>query len=100
MSAKLTFFQLLKNIFDIVVKAGIKKALAGAGIALTSMSFVLVIFNYFVTKLFESISLLDDDLVNLFGLFGVDKALSIVVGAYTIRLMILSSKLAITKSQS
>lgn len=67
----------------------------GAGLGLTSGAVVLVVFNYYLTKFINAFDMIDSDYIGLLGLMGVDKAVSMIVGAYVIRLTILSTRLSI-----
>ena len=69
------------NVGNVILHSGIKRLLLGAGLGLTSGA---VVFD-----------MIDSDYIGLLGLMGVDKAVSMIVGAYVIRLTILSTRLGI-----
>lgn len=83
------------NVGNVILHSGIKRLLLGAGLGLTSGAVVLVVFNYYLTKFINAFDMIDSDYIGLLGLMGVDKAVSMIVGAYVIRLTILSTRLGI-----
>ncbi|WP_338755269.1 DUF2523 family protein [Moraxella lincolnii] len=83
------------NVGNVILHSGIKRLLLGAGLGLTSGAVVLVVFNYYLTKFINAFDMIDSDYIGLLGLMGVDKAVSMIVGAYVIRLTILSTRLSI-----
>ena len=83
------------NVSYVILHSGIKRLLLGAGLGLTSGAVVLVVFNYYLTKFINTFDMIDSDYIGLLGLMGVDKAVSMIVGAYVIRLTILSTRLSI-----
>lgn len=83
------------NVANVILHSGIKRLLLGAGLGLTSGAVVLVVFNYYLTKFINTFDMIDSDYIGLLGLMGVDKAVSMIVGAYVIRLTILSTRLGI-----
>lgn len=83
------------NVGNVILHSGIKRLLLGAGLGLTSGAVVLVVFNYYLTKFINVFDMIDSDYIGLLGLMGVDKAVSMIVGAYVIRLTILSTRLGI-----
>lgn len=83
------------NVSNVILHSGIKRLLMGAGLGLTSGAVVLVVFNYYLTKFINAFDMIDSDYIGLLGLMGVDKAVSMIVGAYVIRLTILSTRLSI-----
>lgn len=83
------------NVGNVILHSGIKRLLLGAGLGLTSGAVVLVVFNYYLTKFINTFDMIDSDYIGLLGLMGVDKAVSMIVGAYVIRLTILSTRLGI-----
>ena len=83
------------NVGNVILHSGIKRLLMGAGLGLTSGAVVLVVFNYYLTKFINAFDMIDSDYIGLLGLMGVDKAVSMIVGAYVIRLTILSTRLSI-----
>lgn len=83
------------NVGNVILHSGIKRLLLGAGLGLTSGAVVLVVFNYYLTKFINTFDMIDSDYIGLLGLMGVDKAVSMIVGAYVIRLTILSTRLSI-----
>nr|DAN79135.1 MAG TPA: Minor Head Virion Protein G6P [Inoviridae sp.] len=83
------------NVSNVILQSGIKRLLMGAGLGLTSGAVVLVVFNYYLTKFINAFDMIDSDYIGLLGLMGVDKAVSMIVGAYVIRLTILSTRLSI-----
>lgn len=89
MSDKFSFFTNLKAVLDIVLSAGLKRVLVGAGVGLVTGAVMLVVFNYYVTMLVNEFQAIDSSYVGLLGLMGVDKAVSIIIGAYAVRLTIL-----------
>ena len=96
----MSFFGNLYNVGNMIVKGGLKRLLLGAGVGLTSGAVILVIFNYYLTMMVSSFDALDADYIGLLGLMGVDKAVSIVVGAYAVRLTLLSARLSLRKRGS
>lgn len=80
---------------NVILHSGVKRLLLGAGLGLTSGAVVLVVFNYYLTKFINAFDMIDSDYIGLLGLMGVDKAVSMIVGAYVIRLTILSTRLSL-----
>lgn len=76
-----------------------KRVLAGMGLGLFTSAISLTIINYYIAKILSSIQLggVLSFGVGLLGLAGVDKALSIIIGAYVIKFTLQSTKLGIGK---
>lgn len=88
---------LFSKLFSGFSKNGLKKFLAGAGIGLASAGVSLVVINYFISKITESTGSIGYGVAGLFGLAGIDKALSIVIGAYVLKAMLTQGSLSFKK---
>ena len=78
-------------------KTGIKQLLLGAGIGLASAGVSLVVINYFISKITEMTGSIGYGVAGLFGLAGLDKALSIIIGAYVLKAMLQQGSLSFRK---
>ena len=76
-----------------------KRVLVGMGLGVFTSAIGLTIVNYYIAKILSSIQLggVLSFGVGLLGLAGVDKALSIMIGAYVIKYTLQSTKLGIGK---
>lgn len=78
-------------------KTGLKALLTGAGIGIASAGISLIVINYFISKITESTGAIGYGVAGLFGLAGLDKALSIIIGAYVLKAMLQQGKLSFRK---
>lgn len=78
-------------------KNGLKAILLGAGIGLASAGVSLVIINYFIAKIVEMSGDIGYGVVGFLGLAGFDKAMSIIIGAYVLKVVIAQGALSFRK---
>lgn len=90
-------FGLLSKLFSGLSKTGLKNILLGAGIGLASAGVSLVVINYFISKITEMTGSIGYGVAGLFGLAGLDKALSIVIGAFVLKAMLQQGSLSFRK---
>ena len=76
----------------------IRKILFSAGIGLASAAFFNTIIGLYLDKAINSYSGLPAAILGLMGLFGFDKALSVIIGALVIRASINAMSISFTKS--
>ncbi len=88
---------LFSKLFNGLSKTGIKKLLLGAGIGLASAGVSLIVINYFISKIVEVSGSIGYGVVGIFGLAGIDKALSIIIGAHVLKVMLSQGKLSFKK---
>lgn len=87
-------FRLFQKLIDVVLAGAIKKLLLGAGIGVVSGIIFFNILNYYIDKLIASLSAFDSVgefgriAINLFGIAGLDIAMSIIIGAYVVKFTI------------
>lgn len=87
-------FRLFQKLFDVVLAGSLKKILLGAGIGVASGVIFFKILNYYIDKLVNSLSYFGTAgefgiiAINLFGLAGLDIAMSIIIGAYVVKFTI------------
>ena len=79
---------LLSKVLSGFSKTGLKALMVGAGIGLASAGVSLIVINYFISKITEMTGSIGYGVAGLFGLAGLDKALSIVIGAYVLKAML------------
>lgn len=75
----------------------IKKLLIGAGIGLATAAFFNLLLQYVIEKLITNLGGIPADILKILGLFGLDKALSIIIGALFLRATIEAGKLSFKK---
>ena len=91
---------LFSKLFSGFSKTGLKTMLLGAGIGLASAGISLVVINYFISKIVEVSGDIGYGVVGIFGLAGLDKAMSIIIGAYVLKALLSKGKLSFKKSSS
>lgn len=74
----------------------IKRLLIGAGIGLAASAVSKVILNLIVSKLIASFSGFPASILQLLGILGVDKFISIQIGAYAMAAAIIAMRLTFT----
>ena len=72
----------------------IKKLLIGAGIGIVSGAIFKAVLSTFIDHMSTSLSGVGGAVLQLCGLFGVDKALSIIIGALAMRAAIMAMQLS------
>ena len=90
-------FGLLSKLLSGFSKHGLKALLLGAGIGLASAGVSLVVINYFISKITETTGSIGYGVAGIFGLAGLDKALSIIIGAYVLKAMLTQGSLSFKK---
>lgn len=92
---------LLKKLFDIVLTGSIKKMLVGAGLTLSSGALSFAVINFYINKLLGYLSGIGgsfgSSLIALFGIAGLDTALSIIIGAYVVKFTIKKAQVFLSK---
>lgn len=88
---------LFSKLFSGFSKTGLKSLFAGAGIGLVSAGISLIVINYFISKIVFMTGSIGYGVAGLFGLAGIDKALSIIIGAYVLKAMLAQGKLSFKK---
>jgi len=88
---------LFSKLFSGFSKTGIKSLLAGAGIGLAATGISLIVINYFISKIVQSTGSIGYGVAGLFGIAGLDKALSIIIGAYVLKAMLQQGSLSFRK---
>lgn len=78
-------------------KNGLKAMMLGAGIGLASAGVSLIVINYFISKITEMTGSIGYGVAGLFGLAGLDKAMSIIIGAYVLKAMLQQGTLSFRK---
>lgn len=76
----------------------IKKLLLAAGIGVASSYFFNELIQYLITRMTINFSSLPASFISLLGMFGVDKALSIIIGALFMRASIMAMGLSFKKA--
>ena len=89
--------RLLALLFDMFAKGAVFKFLAGAGLGLGTSAFLITFLNYYISKSQSSIGALGA-VTGLVGLSGLDKGLSIIVGALVARVTLNSLNVKIYKA--
>ena len=89
---------LLIALVAFISKDLIKKLLLGAGIGIASGFVFKTVLNIFIDKMINSLSGVGASFLQLCGLFGLDKCLSIIVGALAMRAAIMAMQLSFSKS--
>lgn len=88
-------WRILYNVLDLFANNSVRALLTSLGIGLVSATAVSVLLSQYIdTALSQASSM---PLLGLLGLFGIDKALSILLGAVLTRASIEASKLSIGK---
>nr|WP_315043009.1 DUF2523 family protein [uncultured Moraxella sp.] len=85
-----SFFDGLFNLSKIILAGGLKRLLMGAGFGVFTGTIFLSVFNYFLSILIGEFGNLGE-YVGLLGIMGLGKAISVIIGAYVVRLTILST---------
>lgn len=88
---------LFSKLFSGFSKTGLKQVLLGAGIGLASAGVSLIVINYFISKIVEVSGSIGYGVVGIFGLAGIDKAISIIIGAYVLKAMLRKGSLSFKK---
>lgn len=88
---------LFSKLFNGLSKTGLKNILLGAGIGLASAGVSLVVINYFISKITQTTGSIGYGVAGIFGLAGIDKALSIIIGAYVLKAMLQQGALSFRK---
>ena len=88
---------LLIAVFTFITGDLIKKLLLGAGIGLASGAIFKAVLNVFIDKMITSLGGVGSSFLQLCGLFGLDKCLSIIVGALAMRAAIMAMQLSFSK---
>lgn len=88
---------LFSKLFSGFSKTGLKALLTGAGIGLASAGVSLIVINYFIAKIVEMSGNIGYGVVGFLGLAGFDKAISIIIGAYVLKVMLQQGKLSFRK---
>ena len=76
----------------------LKKILLGAGIGLASGMIFKTVLNIFIDKMIVSLGGVGGQFLQLCGLFGLDKCLSIIIGALAMRAAIMAMQISFTKA--
>lgn len=90
--------KMLFLIFERLFKGFSKQALLGAGLGLASGLITLQVVNYYISKIQTSAGFLGS-MAAILHLGGMDKAISIVIGACVVRAMLSSAKLSLVKAR-
>lgn len=75
----------LVKLIKYAFSGGGKWVLASLGIGLFTSGVMLTVLNEFVQMAIDSLPALGQDAMALMGLLGLDKALSIIIGAYVVK---------------
>lgn len=86
----------LLKLLEGLLGSAFKKVLVGAGLGLVSGGTVLLVVNYYVAKIVSQAGALGT-MAGILHLAGVDKAISIIIGAIVIRATIAATKLSLIK---
>lgn len=86
-------FTLLQKLFGSMGK----RVLVGAGLGLASGAIVLTVVNYYVGKITAQAGALGS-MAGILHLAGMDKAISIIIGAVVVRATLQSTKLSLIKA--
>lgn len=89
---------LIIAIISFITSDLIKKLLLGAGIGIVAGTVFKFALNIFVDKLIHSFGGLPAGVLQLMGLLGIDKALSIIIGALAMRAAIQAMQLSFSKT--
>lgn len=80
---------LLVRILQYVFRASFfKDILLGMGMGLVASGGLKYIFDYYISKFVSTLPQFGQGLIGLVGLSGLDKAISIVIGAYMINILL------------
>jgi hypothetical protein len=74
-----------------------KKVLLGAGVALVSAAGINLVLTGFINKAINASSAVDPTYLGLLAISGVDKAISIIIGALIARAAIVATDMSIKK---
>lgn len=88
-------WRILYNVLDLFANNSARALLTSLGIGLVSATAVSVLLSQYIDTALSQASTMP--LLGLLGLFGIDKALSILLGAVLTRASIEASKLSIGK---
>ncbi|WP_201617449.1 DUF2523 family protein [Psychrobacter urativorans] len=88
---------LFSKLFSGFSKTGLKTVLLGAGIGLASAGVSLVVINYFVSKIVDVSGDIGYGVIGIFGIAGMDKAMSIIIGSYVLKAMLSKGSLSFRK---
>lgn len=72
---------LLFSLFSWILTKGFKKILLGLGVTVLSSAVISTVLNSYISKAIAAASSTDHTYLGLLGISGVDKAISIIVGA-------------------
>lgn len=90
--------QLLYALSTVLLGGAVRTMMLGAGIGLVSSAFILDLVNRYLSKAAMPISGDGSSMFALMALSGLDKALSIVLGALVARVTINSLRLSLSKT--
>lgn len=96
---------LLKKVLDLVLTGSLKKILLGAGLGVASSAISFMVLNYYIGKLINHLSnfgvagQFGHGVIALFGIAGLDVALSIIIGAYVVKFTIKKTRVFLTKGK-
>lgn len=76
----------------------LKKILVGAGIGVLTGAIFKTVLNIFINKMILSLGGVGAQFLQLCGLFGLDKCLSIIIGALAMRAAIMAMQISFTKA--
>lgn len=74
-----------------------KKVLLGAGIAIFSTAVIQTVLTSFINKAINASSAIDPTYIGLLAISGLDKAISIIIGALIARATIVASEMGFKK---
>lgn len=89
--------KLLAALFQKLFGGFAKRVLVGAGLGLASGAIALAVANYYISKIVAQAGALGQ-MAAILHLAGMDKAISIIIGAVIVRATIQSTKLSLTKA--
>lgn len=90
--------ELLYNIGQLLTAGFIKRALAGAGLGLTTYLVISTLLNKLISRAVTQFNSMDDAVFALLGIANVDVALSIVLSALMVRTAIVSAQVHLVQS--
>lgn len=76
----------------------LRKVLLSAGLGLASGAFFTILINLYIDKAVNSLGQIPASILGLLGLFGFDKALSIIIGALVMRASINAMQISFRKA--
>ncbi len=91
-----SFANLLYRVGESLLSVGVKKLLAGAGLGLGTYTGISTLLDKMIYDANAMLASGDGKILSLVGLTGIDTALSIILSACAVRLMLTSSTIFLT----